>query len=55
MEGTALDREAAARGNTVYLVNKRIDMLPKELSEDICSLNQNVDRFAFSVLWVRDI
>jgi exosome complex exonuclease DIS3/RRP44 len=51
VEGSALDREAAARGNTVYLVNKRINMLPEELSEDICSINQNVDRFAFSVLW----
>eukprot|EP00803_Ostreobium_quekettii_P005055 evm.model.scf_416.5 EVM.evm.TU.scf_416.5 scf_416:66259-78048(-) len=48
---TALDTEAAQRGTTVYLVQRRIDMLPKALTEDICSLRGNVDRLAFSVLW----
>merc|ERR1712137_843228 len=48
---TAIDEEAAARGNTVYLVDKRIDMLPKLLGENLCSLRSNVERFAFSVLW----
>jgi exosome complex exonuclease DIS3/RRP44 len=50
-EGTALDREAQARGTSVYLTNKRIDMVPRELGEDVCSLNCQVDRFAFSVIW----
>lgn len=39
------------RGTTVYLVDRRIDMLPKPLTEDICSLRADVDRLAFSVLW----
>lgn len=36
--GTAMDDEAAARATTTYLVQRRIDMLPKALTEDICSL-----------------
>ncbi|KAK9797008.1 hypothetical protein WJX73_004308 [Symbiochloris irregularis] len=51
LPGTAMDDEAARRGTTVYLVQRRIDMLPKPLTEDICSLRANVDRLAFSVLW----
>ncbi len=61
-----LDKEAEERGTTVYLVNKRVDMLPKLLGEnilatittlslttpDLCSLMSNVDRYAFSVIWV---
>lgn len=42
---------APSRGTTVYLVDRRIDMLPKPLTEDICSLRADVDRLAFSVLW----
>lgn len=42
---------AHCRGTSVYLVQRRIDMLPKPLTEDICSLRANVDRLAFSVLW----
>lgn len=42
---------AQRRGTSVYLVQRRIDMLPKPLTEDICSLRANVDRLAFSVLW----
>eukprot|EP00892_Ulva_mutabilis_P007742 jgi/Ulvmu1/533/UM001_0541.1 len=49
--GTPIDEEAARRSTTVYLVNRRIDMLPKPLTEDICSLRADVDRLAFSVLW----
>ena len=52
--GTAIDVEAASRGTTVYLVNKRIDMVPKRLGEDLCSLHEKVDRLAFSVLWIMD-
>eukprot|EP01103_Thecamoeba_quadrilineata_P016000 TRINITY_DN5220_c0_g1_i2.p1 TRINITY_DN5220_c0_g1~~TRINITY_DN5220_c0_g1_i2.p1 ORF type:complete len:949 (+),score=182.23 TRINITY_DN5220_c0_g1_i2:31-2877(+) len=50
-DDTALDLEAALRGNTVYLIDRRIDMLPKLLGTDLCSLMSNVDRFAFSVIW----
>lgn len=39
------------RGTTCYLVQRRIDMLPKPLTEDICSLRGGVERLAFSVLW----
>ncbi|MFH4974380.1 hypothetical protein AB6A40_001089 [Gnathostoma spinigerum] len=49
---TAMDSEAAERGTTVYLCDRRIDMLPELLSSDLCSLREHVDRFAFSVLWV---
>lgn len=46
-----LDMEARIRGNTVYLVDYAIPMLPRLLSENLCSLNPNVDRCAFSVVW----
>jgi exosome complex exonuclease DIS3/RRP44 len=49
--GTAIDVEAAERANTTYLVERRIDMLPKLLTETLCSLKGGVDRFAFSVTW----
>ena len=49
--GCALDLEAASRGNTTYLVQRRLDMLPKLLTEQLCSLRGGVDRFAFSVTW----
>lgn len=52
--GTALDQEGASRGTSVYLVDKRIDMLPMLLGTDLCSLKPYVDRFAFSVLWEMD-
>ncbi|AEY96959.1 FAEL031Cp [Eremothecium gossypii FDAG1] len=52
--GTALDTEGASRATSVYLVNKRIDMLPMLLGTDLCSLKPYVDRFAFSVLWELD-
>lgn len=48
---TALDGEGASRGTSVYLVDKRIDMLPMLLGTDLCSLKPYVDRFAFSVIW----
>lgn len=47
----AMDLEASARGTTVYLVDKRIDMLPHLLGTDLCSLKPYVERYAFSVLW----
>ncbi|CCK69308.1 exosome catalytic subunit DIS3 KNAG_0C01950 [Huiozyma naganishii CBS 8797] len=52
--GTALDAEGASRGTSVYLVDKRIDMLPMLLGTDLCSLKPYVDRFAFSVIWELD-
>ena len=48
---SAMDVEASIRGTTVYLVDKRIDMLPMLLGTDLCSLKPYVERYAFSVLW----
>ncbi|KAI9635360.1 uncharacterized protein MKK02DRAFT_36673 [Dioszegia hungarica] len=46
-----MDSEAASRGTTVYLVDKRIDMLPALLGTNLCSLRPFVERLAFSVIW----
>ncbi|EPX70821.1 ribonuclease II family protein [Schizosaccharomyces octosporus yFS286] len=48
---TPLDKEAASRATTVYLVQKAIPMLPSLLCERLCSLNPQVERLAFSVTW----
>ncbi|KAF1795770.1 DIS3-like exonuclease 1 [Phytophthora cactorum] len=48
--GSALDLEGRRRGTTVYLVGQRLDMLPSVLSADLCSLHENRDRFAVSVM-----
>ncbi|KAI9489424.1 mitotic control protein dis3 [Zychaea mexicana] len=49
--GQTMDEEAANRGTTVYLVDKRIDMLPALLGTNLCSLRSNVERLAFSCIW----
>ncbi len=53
-EGTPLDKEALKRSTSVYLVDRVLPMLPERLSNDLCSLRPNVDRLAFSAIFVFD-
>ena len=53
-EDTAMDDEAAKRCTSVYLVDRRINMLPQLLTENLCSIVANEDRYSFSILWEFD-
>ncbi len=49
--GDAIDKEAQERGTSIYLVDRTIPMLPEALSNDVCSLNPNQDKLAFSAIF----
>lgn len=52
--GSECDKNAFERGNSIYFGENVIPMLPKEYSNNLCSLNENVDRLAFSCLMKLD-
>ena len=52
--GMALDTEARSRGNSIYLVDRVIPMLPEKLSNGICSLQPNVDRLVKTAIVTLD-
>ena len=50
--GSALDREAAKRGNSTYFPDRVVPMLPESLSNGLCSLHENEDRYTMAVhIW----
>lgn len=49
--GTALDEEALKRGTSVYLVDRTIPMLPEKLSNMVCSLRPDEDKFCFAAVF----
>ena len=51
---SALDKEALKRGNSVYLVDRVLPMLPEKLSNELCSLRPNEDKLTFSVVFTYD-
>ncbi|AWU44825.1 ribonuclease R [Blattabacterium punctulatus] len=50
-EGSLLDKEAYTRANSIYFIGKSIPMLPKILSNDICSLHPEKDKLSFSSIF----
>ena len=50
-EGTNLDKEAYQRGTSVYLVDRVVPMLPECLSNNLCSLKPNEDKYTFSAIF----
>lgn len=52
--GSAMDLEASKRGNSVYLVDRVIPMLPEQLSNLACSLRPKEDKYTFSVVFEMD-
>ncbi len=50
-EGSALDKEAYLRGNSTYLVDRVVPMLPEHLSNGVCSLRPNEEKFTFSAIF----
>lgn len=52
--GDPIDKEAAERATSVYLVDRTVPMLPERLCNDLCSLRQGVDRPAYAVIFELD-
>ena len=50
-EGDIIDREALKRATSIYLVDRTIPMLPERLSNQLCSLRQDEDKLAYSVIF----
>lgn len=50
-----VDCEASRRATTIYLVDRTVPMLPRPLCEIACSLNENVERLAFSCVWTMNM
>lgn len=54
-EGGKIDKEASARCTSTYMPDRVVSMLPRRLCEDLCSLNPDVERFSFSVVFEMDL
>lgn len=52
--GSIVDKEAAARATSVYLVDRTVPMLPERLSNNLCSLNPDTDKLTFSAIFELD-
>ena len=52
--GGEIDKEARIRGTSVYLADRRIDLHPKLLTEEVCSLRSTGPRFCVSVMFLMD-